>query len=95
MLLVCLCGFHVSGLKREPFHAVLKECVISEICLLFTKIFFSFLAREFFQVMVVVPLNFALVTQWETEMLMVMTQNNQPFVEAAGCFAEARFAHLP
>lgn len=27
-------------------------------------------------------------------MLMVMTQNNQPIVEAAGCFAEARFAHF-
>lgn len=43
-----LCGLHVNGLGRELFHAVLKECVISEICLLFTKILLSFLAREFF-----------------------------------------------
>lgn len=36
--------FHVSGLRRELFHAVLKEYVISEIS--FTKILFSFLVRE-------------------------------------------------
>lgn len=40
--------FHVSGLGREFFCAVLKECVISEISLLITKVLFFLVWLEIF-----------------------------------------------